>query len=63
MAIKSNKPPVLMPAYNHFPVAFERGEGAYLFDKDDKKYLDFASGIAVKQLRFAIGPGFWQKPA
>lgn len=39
-----------MPAYNRFPVAFERGEGTYLFDKDDKAYLDFASGIAVTAL-------------
>lgn len=50
MTKKSNKPNVLMPAYNRFNVAFERGEGAYLFDKNDKAYLDFASGIAVTAL-------------
>lgn len=27
-----------------------RGEGAYLFDEDGKRYLDFASGIAVNAL-------------
>lgn len=33
--------------YNRFPVEFVKGEGAYLFDKDRSKYLDFLSGIAV----------------
>ncbi len=33
--------------YNRFPVEFIKGNGAYLFDKEDKKYLDFLSGIAV----------------
>lgn len=50
MAKKINKPPVLMPTYNRFDVAFDRGEGAYLFDKQGKAYLDFASGIAVTAL-------------
>ncbi|MCP5062297.1 MAG: aspartate aminotransferase family protein [Ignavibacteriae bacterium] len=33
--------------YKRFPVEFVKGEGAYLFDKDGNKYLDFLSGIAV----------------
>ena len=33
--------------YGRFPVAFTRGEGGYLFDESGKKYLDFATGIAV----------------
>ncbi len=33
--------------YNRFSVEFIKGNGAYLFDKEDKKYLDFLSGIAV----------------
>ncbi|WP_308911211.1 aspartate aminotransferase family protein [Pseudokordiimonas caeni] len=37
----------LMPVYNRIPVAFERGEGMYLFDTNGKKYLDFYSGIGV----------------
>ena len=36
-----------MPVYNRFNVAFEKGVGAYLYDFDGKKYLDFGSGIAV----------------
>ncbi len=39
--------PAVMPTYARADVAFERGEGAYLFDTDGRRYLDFASGIAV----------------
>lgn len=46
----SNRPAPLMPTYARFDVAFERGEGAYLFDTDGKRYLDFAAGIAVNAL-------------
>lgn len=37
----------LIHTYNRFPVVFEKGEGVYLYDDEGKKYLDFASGIAV----------------
>lgn len=40
----------VMPTYARMDVAFERGEGAYLFDTDGKRYLDFAAGIAVDAL-------------
>jgi acetylornithine/N-succinyldiaminopimelate aminotransferase len=36
-----------MPVYSRPELAFERGEGAYLFSTDGKRYLDFCSGIAV----------------
>ncbi len=42
--------PAIMPTYNRSPVAFERGEGAYLFASDGRRYLDFGSGIAVTAL-------------
>lgn len=42
--------PSLLPVYKRAPVTFERGEGAYLFDKDGRRYLDFGSGVAVTQL-------------
>ncbi|MGB7406035.1 MAG: aspartate aminotransferase family protein [Pacificimonas sp.] len=42
--------PALMPTYARCEVEPVRGEGAYLFGKDGKKYLDFASGIAVNCL-------------
>ncbi len=36
-----------MSTYSRLPVSFERGKGVYLFDKDENKYLDALSGIAV----------------
>jgi len=39
-----------MPTYARSPYAFERGEGAYLYTADGRRYLDFASGIAVNAL-------------
>jgi len=40
----------LMPTYARADLAFERGEGCYLFTADGRRYLDFASGIAVNGL-------------
>ena len=40
----------VMPTYAPQPVAFERGEGAWLFDMDGRRYLDCLSGIAVNTL-------------
>jgi len=37
----------LMANYSPYPVAFERGEGVWLYDTDDNRYLDALSGIAV----------------
>ena len=39
-----------MPTYASADLAFERGEGAYLFTAEGRRYLDFASGIAVTGL-------------
>ena len=36
-----------MPTYSPADLAFDRGEGAYLFTADGQRYLDFASGIGV----------------
>lgn len=33
--------------YGRFPIAFERGEGAWLWAEDGRRYLDFSSGVAV----------------
>ncbi len=43
----------LIRTYNRYQIVLEKGEGVYLYDIDGKKYLDFASGIAV----FALGYG------
>ena len=45
--------PAVMPTYARADVAFERGEGAYLYAVDGARYLDFASGIAVTALGHA----------
>jgi predicted acetylornithine/succinylornithine family transaminase len=42
----------IMQTYKRFPVALERGEGAYVWDYDKKEYLDFLSGIAVNALGY-----------
>ncbi|MBX3452969.1 aspartate aminotransferase family protein [Ferrovibrio sp.] len=39
-----------MSTYARAPLAFERGEGSYLMTADGRRYLDFASGIAVTAL-------------
>jgi acetylornithine/N-succinyldiaminopimelate aminotransferase len=43
----------VMPVYNRADIAFDRGEGAYLFTTNGKRYLDFAAGIAVNALGHA----------
>lgn len=42
-----------MNTYARLPVAFVRGEGAWLWDADGKRYLDGLSGIAVNTLGHA----------
>ena len=37
----------LLKNYSRYEIDFIKGEGAYLFDANGKKYLDFLSGIAV----------------
>ena len=37
----------VMNTYARLPVAFERGEGAWLWDTNGKRYLDALAGIAV----------------
>ena len=39
-----------MPTYGRIDIAFERGEGPYLFATDGRRYLDFCAGIAVNSL-------------
>jgi len=36
-----------IPNYRRYEFYPERGEGSYLWDRDGKKYLDFAGGVAV----------------
>jgi hypothetical protein len=43
----------LMNTYKRLPVAFVRGEGAWLWDESGKRYLDALAGIAVNGLGHA----------
>jgi acetylornithine aminotransferase len=43
----------IMPTYSRLPVTFERGEGAWLLDENNNRYLDALSGIAVCNLGHA----------
>lgn len=43
----------LMNTYYRQPVAFVRGEGAYLWDEGGKRYLDAVAGVAVNGLGHA----------
>ena len=40
----------LMSNYGERTLAFERGEGAYLYSTDGRRFLDFSAGIAVTSL-------------
>jgi acetylornithine/N-succinyldiaminopimelate aminotransferase len=43
----------VMNTYARLPVAFERGEGVWLWDAEGKRYLDGLAGIAVNTLGHA----------
>jgi predicted acetylornithine/succinylornithine family transaminase len=43
----------IVPTYVRPPVVFTHGQGAYLFDDQGQRYLDFAAGIAVNALGHA----------
>lgn len=43
----------LMNTYAPLPLAFERGEGAWLWDENGRRYLDAISGLAVCSLGHA----------
>src|ERR1700709_1584933 len=40
----------LLPNYNRADLAFERGEGAWLWTTDERRFLDFGAGIATSSL-------------
>jgi len=42
-----------MPTYGRLPITFDRGEGVWLWDQSNKRYLDALSGIAVCNLGHA----------
>ena len=40
----------ILPTYKRSNLSFVKGKGSYLITKNGKKYLDFASGLAVNSL-------------
>lgn len=42
----------ILKTYGRKPLAFERGEGAVLYDLDGAEYLDFTSGLGVNALGY-----------
>jgi acetylornithine/N-succinyldiaminopimelate aminotransferase len=45
--------PTVLPTYNRAPLAFEKGDGAWLTTTDGRRFLDFGAGIAVNSLGHA----------
>ena len=43
----------VMPTYGRIDIAFERGEGVYLYATDGRRYIDLAAGIATNSLGHA----------
>ncbi|ACB93808.1 aspartate aminotransferase family protein [Beijerinckia indica] len=43
----------LLPTYARAPIAFERGEGAWLTSTTGERFLDFGGGIAVASLGYS----------
>lgn len=41
---------------DRLPAAFIKGDGSYLYDQDNKRYIDFLSGIAVSVLGYSSQP-------
>ena len=42
----------IMNTYKRFDIEITRGEDVYVYDENNKKYLDFAAGIAVNSLGY-----------
>ena len=40
----------LLGTYNRYPIALTRGKGVFLYDLEDRRYLDFVSGLGVNAL-------------
>jgi acetylornithine/N-succinyldiaminopimelate aminotransferase len=43
----------LLGTYSRYPVVLTRGKGVFLYDIDDRRYLDFVSGLGVNALGHA----------
>ena len=50
--LKADEQQYVMNTYSRFPIAFDHGEGAVLWDLEGKKYIDLTSGIGVNALGY-----------
>ena len=48
--IKDRFKQFVAPTYGRFPLTLDHGKGSYIWDTNDKQYLDFGGGIAVNCL-------------
>ena len=49
-SLVNERAPYMVKTYTRPPPVFVKGEGCYLWDIDNRKYLDFTAGIAVNAL-------------
>ena len=52
--VKELEKTYLLGAYARYEVLIDRGSGAYLIDKSNKRYLDLLAGIGVNFSAYAI---------
>ena len=52
-SVEASHASALFPPFARLNIAFERGEGCWVFDQKGDAYLDFGSGIAVNALGHA----------
>jgi len=52
VSVASTEAVPILATYKRAPMEFVKGEGVELIDSDGKRYLDFASGIAVNALGY-----------
>jgi acetylornithine/N-succinyldiaminopimelate aminotransferase len=43
----------LLGTYNRYPIVLTRGKGVFLYDLEDRRYLDFVAGLGVNALGHA----------
>lgn len=51
--IRKKEASYLLDIYNRYEILVDRGSGAYLFDRGNRKYLDLMAGIGVNALGYA----------
>lgn len=59
MDIRQYDKDYIMPTYGRFDMVAVRGEGARVYDENDREYIDFSSGIGVSSLGY--GDSEWAK--